>query len=70
MNMEAVKSSTIESIGYDGDTKTLRIKFKSGATYDYADVPYETHADLMSAPSIGKHFHSMIRLGPFKHTIV
>lgn len=58
-------SSNIESLGYCPDTQRLRIKFKSGGQYTYADVPQEAYDAFSQAESIGKHFHSNIR-GQFK----
>lgn len=59
--MQPVKSSNIESVGYDDDTKTLKIKFKSGGTHHYADVDKLTYERLLSAQSIGSYFHTNIR---------
>lgn len=59
--MQPVKSSNIEAIGYDEHTKTLKIKFKSGGTHSYADVPKLDYERLLSAQSIGKYFHANIR---------
>ena len=39
MEMQFVDSSTIERIGYDANSSTLRIEFKSNRTYDYSNVP-------------------------------
>jgi len=47
-----VVSSNIEAIGYDRQTRTLRVTFKSGV-YDYADVPPEVALDLLFAESHG-----------------
>lgn len=61
MNMKPVSSSNISEVGYDPDTQTLRVKFKSGGEYDYSGVSAEEHEALLSAPSIGKHFLSSIK---------
>lgn len=61
MTMEPVLSGHIKSIGYDPSTQTLRVEFKKGAVHDYADVPIEKHADLMSAESKGEHFNRHFR---------
>lgn len=55
MDMQPVSSSNIESIGYEPETHKLAVKFRNGSTYHYSDVPAETHAELMRAPSIGGH---------------
>ena len=36
--MIPVVSSNVESIGYDGSTQTLRVRFLNGSTYDYKNV--------------------------------
>lgn len=61
MSIVLVKSSNISHVGYDADTRDLTVKFKTGATHRYADVPPEKHAALMAADSIGSHFHQNIR---------
>jgi len=47
-----VKSSFIESIGYESGT--LEVTFKDGGMYKYIDVPRETYESVMGAESIGK----------------
>lgn len=61
IELEPVESSNIEGVGYDPATKTLRIQFRGGCTYDYANVPAEKHKALIDAESVGKHFHQHIR---------
>jgi hypothetical protein len=61
MQHTPVQSTTIQSIAYEPATRELEVLFKSGGTYRYQDVDARTHAALMSAPSIGSHFHKHIR---------
>lgn len=61
MKMTPVKSSNIESVGYDDITKRLDVKFKGGKTFCYADVTRDEHAQLMAADSVGKHFSAFIK---------
>jgi len=61
MKRQAVKSSTIRSVGYDPATKKLHIEFSSGSVYEYSDVPAHRHADLLAAPSIGSFLHTHIK---------
>lgn len=49
--MTPVKSSNVESVGYDGST--LTITFKGGKTYHYSNVPTSIHQSLLKAKSIG-----------------
>ncbi len=67
MNLLAVNSSSIAAIGHDPQTSTLHIQFKNGGAYSYAGVPADLHAQLISAPSIGSHFHQNVR-GKFTAT--
>ena len=61
MQLNPVQSSTIAAIGYDLETKTLHIEFRSGHVYEYDDITPETHEALTAAPSIGAHFGRHIR---------
>jgi hypothetical protein len=60
MNRTTVKSSFIQSIGYNAETRILEVEFKQGRVYQYFDVPKETYDNVMSAhergESIGKMF--------------
>jgi hypothetical protein len=55
MEMQFVDSSTIERIGYDSNSSTLRIEFKSNRTYDYSNVPESVFDELKSASSAGSY---------------
>lgn len=61
MQMTPVASSTIDSIGYDAETQTLYVKFKSGQTYQYFDVPPTEYQALSGSPSKGKHLNAKIK---------
>lgn len=39
MCMVPVVSDIVTTVGHDHATHTLRVKFRSGGTYDYYDVP-------------------------------
>lgn len=39
MYMVPVVSDIVATVGYDHATHALRVKFRSGGTYDYYDVP-------------------------------
>jgi hypothetical protein len=49
------------AIGYDRGLKELHIQFHGGRTFIYADVPEDAHVALMSAESVGKHYHAHIK---------
>lgn len=61
MNRKFVKSSNIKSIGYNNDTKTLEIEFKSGDIYQFFNVPLIEYQTLLSASSHGSYFYHNIR---------
>lgn len=61
MDRQAVDSSNIASIGYDGSTETLEIEFLKGGVYQYYDVPQHVYDDLMSAASHGSYLSSNIK---------
>lgn len=63
MTRTPVKSTQLKSVGHDPATNKLHIEFKSGAVYEYDDVPVEEYAELMNAPSIGQHFSSRVKYG-------
>lgn len=61
MTMQPVSSSNLAAVGYDPETQTLAIEFKSGGTYEYYDVPQQVFDGLLSAGSLGQYFQSNIR---------
>lgn len=61
MQMVAVTSSNINAVGYDEESRELRIEFKDG-TYAYQDVDPSTAAELMEATSVGRYFHQNVKL--------
>jgi hypothetical protein len=48
-------SSAIEGYGYDVARRTLEVRFKSGQTYTYFNVPPKVFDEMQDAPSKG-HF--------------
>ena len=61
MRMFDVESSNLAAIGYDPETEVLRVRFKTGGEYEYADVPRETAKSFKTADSVGKFFFSEIK---------
>ncbi len=55
------KSSQIAACAHDPETNRLSVRFHSGATYHYADVPASHHDGLMNAESPGKYLHEHIK---------
>ena len=62
-----VKSSLLQSVGYDPATRTLELQFKPkkdgepGKVYSYADVDQLTYEKFKAAPSLGSHFLKQIK---------
>ncbi|WP_029591581.1 KTSC domain-containing protein [Franconibacter pulveris] len=61
MLREKVVSSSLDSVGYDMDNRVLEIAFRNGTVYHYLNVPQQTWAQLMRAPSKGRYFDRAIR---------
>jgi hypothetical protein len=61
IEMNAVKSSNIDRIGYDEPSKTLAIEFRTGATYHYYEVPKDVYESLKNAESVGAYFAQNIK---------
>jgi hypothetical protein len=65
--MNDIKSSQVEASGYDSLSRTLSVKFRSGATYHYHDVDPLSADKLIKAESFGKHLQTHI-VGKHKYT--
>ena len=66
ITMIPVESSNIAAIGYDKETKTLKVQFKGGADYFYKGVPAEHFAKLKDADSLGSYLGKHIK-GTYPH---
>ena len=67
IELTPVESSNVAAIGYDADSRELRVQFKGGAIYRYVGVPPEVHTALMGAPSKGSAVRSLlVRSGLYK----
>ncbi len=51
----------MKSVGYESTGKILEIEFRSGAVYQYLDVPKKVHEGLRRAGSKGQYFNGEIR---------
>jgi hypothetical protein len=66
MELQSVKSSNVEAVGYDQDTQTLRVDYKAKegadpARYEYDAVPKEAYDALMASKSMGAYIFEHIR---------
>jgi hypothetical protein len=61
MNRKDIESSNIKSLGYDPETETLEVEFKSGQVYQYEGISGDLHRNMINADSVGSFFHSNIK---------
>lgn len=61
MQRTPVTSSNVVSIGYDAAGQRLEVEYKGGKVYTYAEVPAETHRDLLAAESKGSFIARQIK---------
>ncbi|HXH08891.1 MAG TPA: KTSC domain-containing protein [Alphaproteobacteria bacterium] len=67
MLWERLDSSSLAAVGYDPQSQTLEVEFRTGRTYRYFHVPLSVHQALLAAPSKGRFFVAEIRTR-FPHT--
>lgn len=66
-DMVPVDSSNLAAVGYNSEHRVLRVRFTSGATYDYANVPAVQVYNLMQAESHGSyHYHYIRSIYPYR----
>lgn len=58
---QTVKSSNVDSVGYDPEGKYLEVKFKNGGLYRYSNVPKAIAEGLMKADSVGRYFAAHVK---------
>ena len=56
-----VDSSTISNVIYNFPNQTLKVRFNSGQTYEYENVPAQIYENLCKAESQGKFFVEQIK---------
>lgn len=61
MKHTPIQSSTISSAAYDEEKQELHVKFNTGLTYVYSDVPPEKYQGLMQSSSKGRFLHKHIK---------
>jgi hypothetical protein len=61
VNRTPVTSDMLCSVGYDSATGTLEVEFRSGAVYEYVDVPCDHYNALLAASSKGRFFNARVR---------
>lgn len=61
MDWTSLASSNLSAMRYDEETRLLQIRFLSGRSYDFKDVPADVADGLKQADSPGKYFNSSIK---------
>jgi len=56
-----VQSSNLRAVGYDPETRELRVEFHSGSVHDHVGVKPEDHSGLMAADSHGTFYNANIK---------
>ena len=59
MEFKQVESSNIDKIGYEDNN--LYVKYKTGNTYKFRNVPLKEYYNFMEADSKGRFFNSSIK---------
>jgi KTSC domain len=57
----SLSSSVLSAALWEGTSETLLLRFNSGRTYPYHDVPYEVWDGLYNASSHGKYYNRFIK---------
>lgn len=61
MELQKVKSTNIAAVGYDKESRMLRILFHTGTAYDYQQVPATLYNQLIAASSKGEFFQEHVK---------
>lgn len=59
--MQPVTSGHIAAVGYEPESSTLHIAYKTGKTYQHAGVPAAKFDALLAAPSVGQYVNANIK---------
>ena len=51
---ESVASSNVAEIGFDDDTATMEVQFRSGGVYHYSPIGREEYEAIRTAESVGR----------------
>ena len=61
MEMIRVSSSAMSAVGYDTQSRRMKITFVQGHTYDYCDVPEHVFDGLLRASSKGSYYNDFVK---------
>lgn len=61
MQMQPVKSSIIDVIGYDEQTHKMRVSFRKDKCYDFCHVPEHVFIEFLNARSKNRYYKRHIQ---------
>lgn len=61
MKRRSVRSSSIQSVGYDPAGHVLEVEFRNGNVYRYFNVPPLTYDEFVHAHSLGRYLNLLIK---------
>jgi hypothetical protein len=53
-------------VGYDAESSTLGVRFKSGGAYEYYGVPEHVYHGLLTASSVGRYFDANVKKAGYR----
>ncbi len=59
--VEQAQSDDPGSVSYDEGSRRLVITFRSGAVYEYTDVPRDVYVGISAAPAKGVYFSTYVK---------
>jgi hypothetical protein len=65
MNMTRVISDNIFAVGYDPNSETLRVQFRSGGTYDYSGVSESLYLQMLQ-PHPWRSVGGLVKAHPYR----
>lgn len=60
--MRAMRSTSVRAAGYNERTQILYVEFRSGATYEYLDVPDYEYINFINTESPGRFVNNVLTL--------
>ena len=64
--MLETKSKTVSAVGYDSNKKVMRVKFYSGAMYEYSDIDFKDYKEIIQSESIGSTLRKTVNGKQYK----
>ena len=63
----SVVSSNVKDLWYDEAKQLMKVRFKSGGSYSYQNVPLYIYERIRDAESIGSEFYWLVREHPERY---